>query len=925
MRPIKLTISAFGPYAGVETLELDQLGENGLYLITGTTGAGKTSIFDAIAYALYDQPSGDNRDTSMLRSKYADDRTETYIELEFMCKDKLYRVRRNPKYLRPKNSGTGMTEQTARAELHYPDGRVVDRSIKAVTQAITEIIGIDREQFLQIAMIAQGEFRKVLLANTEDRKSIFRQIFKTDKYETIQNRIKEDTKAVYNDYQKAKDHLATYVGEIICDEDSPQAPAVNQAKNGELTSSEIIDLLTALIEQDKKDRDAVVTTLTQVEANLEKIGASIAKAEEFAKSQAEYNDKVKALPEQIKVRDEADAKRQTALAEKPAIEKLQKDITRLEAKLPDYDLLDMMQDKIKTLNEDIKQDRQTLDDALREQKQQAADIKSAKALLKTLESASLNQAKLETEKKRLEETRTKLKTLSDNFDTLQTDQKKLADAQEIYLGISANAQELTAKYHQLNQRFLDGQAGVMASRLTDGEPCPVCGAEHHPHLAKVAATMPTPDDLEAAKQKAEKESKIAEQKSSVCAEMKGKLAELEKNVQQQITEVLGEIALDQVRASVQTKTEDINEKLRVIADQIAAETKNVQRKLELDEQLPTQEKAFEDLNQEIAELEKTLATNTEAKKQQAEQVAKLKQGLSYANKTAADSAINELKNRVQTLKTAIETAEKDFNTQDSALTKLQSEIATLEKIVKNTCQIDLDAERERRDALAAEKRDLQDKKEKLATRLNTNQTSLTKIKTAAEQSRALEEHYRWMNSLSNTANGGINGKEKVSFETYVQMSYFERILRRANLRLRKMTSGQYDLIRRVEQLGNRSQVGLDLDVVDHYNGSHRPVNSLSGGEQFKASLALALGLADEIQASAGGVRLDTMFIDEGFGSLDAESLQLAILTLQDLTEGNRLVGIISHVEELKNRIDKQIVVEKPKANFGGSKIRIINA
>jgi exonuclease SbcC len=197
---------------------------------------------------------------------------------------------------------------------------------------------------------------------------------------------------------------------------------------------------------------------------------------------------------------------------------------------------------------------------------------------------------------------------------------------------------------------------------------------------------------------------------------------------------------------------------------------------------------------------------------------------------------------------------------------------------------------------------------------------LENIVRKAKESKEIEAHYRWMNTLSETANGGFSGKERVAFETYVQMSYFERILRRANIRLRKMTGGQYDLIRRVDDLGKRAQVGLDIDVIDHHNGSTRSVNSLSGGEQFKASLALALGLSDEIQSSAGGVRLDTMFVDEGFGSLDGESLSLAISTLQDLTEGNRLVGIISHVDELKNKIDKQIVVEKQK--LGGSHARI---
>ena len=235
MRPIKLIISAFGPYAGKETLELDKLGENGLYLITGTTGAGKTSIFDAITYALYDRPSGDVRDDSMLRSKYADDNTETFVELEFICKEKLYKVRRNPEYTRLKARGEGLTKQVARAELYLPDGRIIDKSKREVTKAIEEIIGIDRDQFLQIAMIAQGDFRKVLLADTEERKKIFRQIFKTHKFEKIQNRLKDQANTLYAQYKTARQNVMTYARGISCDEESPFIDSVKKIKNSELT------------------------------------------------------------------------------------------------------------------------------------------------------------------------------------------------------------------------------------------------------------------------------------------------------------------------------------------------------------------------------------------------------------------------------------------------------------------------------------------------------------------------------------------------------------------------------------------------------------------------------------------------------------------------------------------------------------------
>ena len=286
---------------------------------------------------------------------------------------------------------------------------------------------------------------------------------------------------------------------------------------------------------------------------------------------------------------------------------------------------------------------------------------------------------------------------------------------------------------------------------------------------------------------------------------------------------------------------------------------------------------------------------------------------------------NFAKNCVLTVKprAIAQSDQKEEREQNSILSKLGGEIKALEGVVKTACSVDLTAQRQMKAVFIERRTALQKEKEGVVSRMHANVVCLENIKRTAAESATIEERFRWMNALSNTANGGISEKEKISFETYVQMSYFERILRRANVRLQKMTGGQYDLIRRVDELGRRSQVGLDIDVLDHYNGSTRPVNSLSGGEQFKASLALALGLSDEIQSSAGGVRLDTMFVDEGFGSLDGESLSLAISTLQDLTEGNRLVGIISHVDELKNRIDKQIVVEKNKNASGGSHAHIV--
>ncbi len=923
MRPIKLTISAFGPYAGKETLDLDKLGENGLYLITGTTGAGKTSIFDAIAYALYDSPSGDARDDYMLRSKYADDTTETFVELEFLCNEKLYKVRRNPEYTRLKIHGGGTTKQVARAELHYPDGRIVDKNKKEVTKAITEIIGVNYDQFAKIAMIAQGEFRKVLLDKTENRKEIFRQIFKTHKYEKIQELIKSETNDLYAKFKTSKQKLLAYAGGIVCDEKSEFYELVEKAKNDELTTQEIIELLESLLTEDEKLNGELAKKLTEIDDKLEKVNANIGKAEEYAKNLEEYNNKSSSVPKKVQEYDDAKIKLDKETAKKPEIEKREKEITLIEKELPDYDTLDNLQKEADELEKSLAKNEQDKTSSKNRADEKCEEIKKLKEIQKFLDGSSLNKEKLETEKSRLEELKEKLKILRDNVSIYESSKRELLELQNEYISLRDNAKKLSDEYTDLNKRFLDGQAGIMASALTDGKPCPVCGSVSHPNKAKASTEVPMVADLKKVKKATEEENKRAEEKSAECAKQKGKLEELEKTVKKQIKEFLGNVDIDFAIENVTAKTEEIDVELEILAEKIKIETENVNKKAEIDKKLPEEEKALEELNKTVIELDKTIATDTATLKQKTEQIGKLIKGLRFSHKVEADTALKSLRDKVKILKQEFENAEKEFNDKKSELTKLQGEVSTLEKIVKNICKIDLDAEQEIKNSLTTEKQTLSNCKENIVSRINSNKTSLGNIQKTTKESKEIEEHYKWMNSLSNTANGGINDKERISFETYVQMSYFDRILRRANIRLQKMTGGQYDLIRRVDELGKRSQVGLDIDVLDHYNGTTRPVNTLSGGEQFKASLALALGLSDEIQASAGGVRLDAMFIDEGFGSLDGESLSLAISTLQDLTDGNRLVGIISHVEELKNRIDKQIIVEKQKV--GGSRAKIINS
>ena len=921
MRPIKLTISAFGPYADLTVLDLDKLGENGLYLITGTTGAGKTSIFDAITYALYGEPSGSVRDDSMLRSKYASPATDTFVELTFIYNCKTYTVRRNPEYERPKTRGEGMTKQLAKAELHYPDGRIVDKSKKEVTKAVTEIMGIDRDQFLQIAMIAQGDFLKLLLAKTEDRKAIFRQIFKTQKFEKIQYKLKEEARQLYGQFADARKSLLTYAKGIECDSENLHYSEAELVKAGVLSTEQTIDLLKVLIKKDTGDQKQLEIDSSKISKELATVNANIGKAEEYAKNVKTFEQKQLELPKKAGAFDEAKKALDEEKKKQPECDQLDKDIASLEAELSQYDTVDTLEKDITVLTTNIETAKTKQTETQTSLDKKNAEIKDSREKIKTLSDAEAKKEKLEGEKSKLNDQQAKLEALQaalGDYDELCSEFKS---KQAEYVSLAETAQEALDKYNAQNKAFLDEQAGILAKDLAEGAPCPVCGSAHHPNLATMSENAPTEAELKKSKKAYEDAQKKAEKKSVECGTLKGQAEASETSIKKQIAELIGTCEITNAGNQIDAKLADIRTSLLSLIDQITAESGRIQEREKLEKALPTLETEIETLGDDLKKYAETVTSNVATKKEKESQLQTLRKELQFASKAEANQKLQSLNAKKTELKKAFDDANAAFNNADKALSELKGELSALEEVVKQVCQIDLDAEKQKRDDLNTKAEAYKKISEALASRLASNKCCLENIEKTAEESQKLEAHYKWVNTLAETANGGLSGKEKIMLETYIQMNYFDRILVRANRRLQKMTNGQYDLIRRQDTTDLKSQAGLDLDVIDHYNGTMRPVNSLSGGESFKASLALALGLSDEIQSSAGGVRLDTMFVDEGFGSLDDDSLRLAIATLQELTDGNRLVGIISHVGELKTKIDKQIIVAKELA--GGSSCTII--
>ena len=920
MRPIKLKISAFGPYSGVTEFDFDKLGTGGLYLITGDTGAGKTTIFDAITYALYGDPSGNNRDASMLRSKYADDSVPTEVELLFSYYGKEYTVKRNPEYFRANKRGEGTTKQIAGAEIIYPDGRIVTK-IKDVDNAVKEIIGIDRNQFCQIAMIAQGDFLKLLLAPTKERMEIFRHIFKTELFSNLQERLKRESGALADECDTIKRSIAQYIGCIVCDEDNADSIEVEKAKKGNLTTEDTVALLEKVILEDEKAEAEFAELKTALQKELDAVKARVAKAKDIALAKEDLLKNEASLAEQTEQKELLSKKCDAEKEKQSQIKELTEAAAKIKATLPEYDELTAKQSQLKNNTAVIEESTDKVSSLEKKIKELTDEIAALNEELKTLQKAGEDKIRFEADKAVQLELSKKLTALKSNIAALSVAREKYQSAIKKYEAKASKAAELDSAYKCKNKMYLDAQAGILADTLAENMPCPVCGSTEHPNIATRPENAPTKEELGALQDQVANANSEANTAREAAGSLKGALDEKENSVQAEIQSLLGEVSFDDAVSAVEAKLLDIGEVVSDLDQQIKEAQKKIDRKKVIETALPQKTEVLEKAKKDIELIRDDVKTKAAENKSLEERVAQLQAKLTFESKSKAEAEITTLTKTAEQIQKDFEVAQKNLNACNEKLASLKSARDEITKRLDGDGDVDLEKESELQSALEGKQKKLSNDEKVVHSRLTANRKSLDNIKAKADALIAAENKYAWVKSLSNTANGNISGKEKIMLETYIQMNYFDRIIARANTRLMIMTGGQYDLVRRKEALNKQGQSGLDLDVIDHYNGSERSVKSLSGGESFKASLALALGLADEIQSSAGGIKLDTMFVDEGFGSLDEDSLSQAMKALASLADGNRLVGIISHVGELKQKIEKQIVVTKDKS--GGSRAEII--
>lgn len=920
MRPLYLKMSAFGPYAGETEVDFEKLGQRGLYLITGDTGAGKTTIFDAITYALYGAASGENRDVSMLRSEYANPATPTYVELRFAYGDEKYTVRRNPEYERAKARGEGTTSQKADAELYCPDGRIVTRT-KDVTNAVTEIIGVNREQFARIAMIAQGDFLKLLLASTEERKAIFRQIFDTGRYRDFQDRLKEESLALSRQREELTVSLRQYTAGVSCGDEEEQQRRLSEIRSGGLSASEMTESLREIIAADEAEEERLSQELSHEENRIRELSAQLGKAEEIVRAE----ESLAAVSEKL-------VKKQTEITElsqqveavesrQPEMDALTEEIASLVGELPRYLELDQIRaelgektEKKETALHDA-QELQTTVEELRRQislmREEAETLKDS-ALLRERMTAELAAAK--NIQDQLEQLKEKLREYHDLSEVLRK-------AQDRYRAAADEAAGKSGEYERMHRALLDEQAGVLAGTLVDGQPCPVCGSTQHPCPATRSNHSLSKEELEQLRVSVEESRANAAADSERAAVLAGQAASALEDLSKRCCELLEDDSVDRAEELLDERLTAAQARCGEIEDALRGAEQNVQKLAQIEEKLPVLEERTSASMQSLQQIEKDIAVLDIQLQSEQRQTETLAAQLRYESGGAAEVAINEARERYSRMQQMLHEIRKAYDGVLAEIHSLQGQENALRDQIKDAPEIDRGAIVEAREEAIGRKEVLDRERTDRLTRLSGNRAALDGIRRNGESLDKVERKYRWVNALANTACGMLSGKEKIMLETYVQMTFFDRIIHRANTRFMVMSGGQYELRRRKEAANNRSQTGLELSVIDHYNGSERSVKSLSGGESFKASLALALGLSDEIQSSAGGVRLDAMFVDEGFGSLDDHSLEQAFRALSELTEGNRIVGIISHVPALKEKIDRQIVVTKAKT--GGSCVDVV--
>ena len=918
MRPLKITMSAFGPYAGEVTLDMQKLGKSGIYLITGDTGAGKTTIFDAISYALYGEASGNYRENTTLRSKYASADTPTFVELEFEYNNEIYKINRNPEYPRPNKRGEGFTKQSANAELVMPDGSVITK-IKEVSAKVEEIIGINKNQFSQIAMIAQGDFRKLLNCETNERSKIFRKIFKTEPYHNIEIKLSSLFNELKRNREKEKSGIEQYINQLKCNENDTLSLELERAKSGDVLIEDVIKLAGEIINKDTLEYTKTQKNIESINEEIEKINSNIKLYENQEATKKAFAEASAKLEELKTKRNECEKAYKSAEAQRERLDDLTRKINLINSKMPKYDELKSLENSINKRTQNFEKSNNSLKLKQQEITSLEKEIDEKSKALEEVKGADLLAQKLTVQKEEINKKAEALKELKTEIDRCKTEQKNLKNAQSFAKSALDEYGALENEYNQIYIAFFNEQAGIIADELKDGEPCPVCGSTSHPNLARKSENAPSQADVESAQNLVKKAQEKADKARDTASALKSRFDEIAANVKSAAKKLFGtdDNVFDNYNSNINALKKEYDDTLALL--KTANEKLNLYQKL--DKEIPKIQEKQKSLSDEISTLNTQKASDEAFISENTKRITSIKSELDFESADLAKDKLKEYTNLSSDIKNAIEKSKNDFDDIKSKYDTQKGTKASLENALKEFKEIDLASLNEKSLKLNEYKKGVDETAKSLYSRIENNKSRVDDISKKRDILKEYDDKYVWLKALSETANGDISGKEKITLETFVQMTYFDSIIRKANIRLLTMSDGQYELVRRSDAETLKKNEGLALDVIDHFNGSSRSVSTLSGGESFMASLCLALGLSDEIQSSNGGIKLDTMFVDEGFGSLDGEALDRALSALTSLSQGNRLVGIISHVDALRDRIDNKIVITKDRTI--GSNAQII--
>lgn len=916
MRPIRIEMSAFGPYAGKQIVEMNRLGTSGIYLITGDTGAGKTTIFDAIVFALYGTASSDRRSGDMLRSRYAEPDTPTEVKLVFAYRNKEYEIRRNPTYQRPKLRGEGMTQENASAELRLPGGEILTRTGE-VDEKIREILGMTRDQFMQIAMIAQGNFLKLLLAKTEERRKIFSSIFRTGRYARLEDRLKQEARQARKTYDDV-------VREIGFEQERARLPEGTDRSG--LRDEEYLQAIEKFRDEAGKRLEDEEKKQELLRGELDTLAARILAAEEQEKRKKALEETRKqwetfqAEAAQLGKEREAAQEREPEAKEKEARFHVEQD------RLQQYDRLEELKQQKTEGEKKRDSDEATRKKLEEDRKALGQQILDCRQKIKEKEALAGKAAALTAEKERLRSQGAEYKELKTLLEAYEEASEKWSRAAAAYQAACVKEQEFGESYRRQHRAFLDDQAGILAEELAENRPCPVCGSLHHPAPAVKTDDAPTRETVEQS-QKFWEESKTAmDEAGRTAAALRGTRDSSLRHMEEKAKGLNMPTEPAALKETLMEEQKRFRSKWKEVTEALAASEAAAEAKVVLEENLETFQKKQEEDEEAYRKLELESARLQEQIENLNKNYADLKETLPYADREAARKAASLLDREIREIREAVKSAEENekaaarrIQEAEGRMDELQRQIREGESAESMTAAELLENQKQKKD----EQLRLQEEAKEDNLIWETNSAAAGRIRKLNGEREQAARKYSLLQNLADTANGNLSGKQRIQLETYVQQQLFDRILVRANTRFRVMSGGQYDLVRRKEYQKNQ-QSGLDLDVVDHYNGTTRSVSTLSGGESFMASLSLALGLSDEIQESAGGVQLDALFVDEGFGSLDEETLDQAMKAIQALAEdGGRIVGIISHVTELQNRIDRQLLVRKMKSGGSTAAINIL--